>query len=697
VRDLDRLALGTTLALLWINLATTGRWAEIPGSLHGARLPWYAGALAITTMLAMRRPSTWWGAPAWLPRAVLIGGVALLALSFILAWMPPGDWTQIPFQDDWPPRFWSTVEGIRLLGRGAVTGWQWHFLGGYSTAADVTQGLTILGALPMTIFGATIGFHVLHLLLCLALPAIVFVDLDRRDTRTLALTAAGLVALGVCGLSWPVIRTGDTNALTGLVMVMATLAASQRARARARLGLTVLVIVLAITAYAHVGFFAYAVGLLVLEAFYYRDGSHVHRSMIAALLAVVISLPQTFELFRYASFFNFNSVLYAPPAHINWAGVLLRVGYNTQILFLPHRWFNDAGGLTSLFLPVLILAAWRREGRAGFYAWAALFAVVLMRFNVPEAGEMFAPPLHLLVAFTPVVIAWFMTTRAWSGALAVALLAVVAIACRIVWFEVPHQPSVDAFLAKLVNQVAASDGNLVLVENNPRRNVVATPAASGESPVISSEPSLYGTHFEALLPAATGRRLYAGAWDGWTWVPYRGRMLAGGAWQGHLLSDDDHAAFVAEMRTWGVRDLFVWSGSSVGTIGRWPEFVERGKDDAWHQFEFIAPGVDARSVVTDHGTGELASTDPLGGVVRLHDVEAGDHVVVRTHFHPSWEAEADGHAIDVGDANGQLAFTAPRTGSYDVTLIYPRRPWLFALALGVIVGVAMIETFASRR
>ena len=35
--------------------------------------------------------------------------------------------------------------------------------------------------------------------------------------------------------------------------------------------------------------------------------------------------------------------------------------------------------------------------------------------------------------------------------------------------------------------------------------------------------------------------------------------------------------------------------------------------------------------------------------------------------------------------DGQLAFDAPRTGSYSVALVYPRRRWLSLLALAVVV------------
>ena len=44
-----RLALGISLALAWINLATAGRWAGEPGALHSWRLWPFAVALAAAT------------------------------------------------------------------------------------------------------------------------------------------------------------------------------------------------------------------------------------------------------------------------------------------------------------------------------------------------------------------------------------------------------------------------------------------------------------------------------------------------------------------------------------------------------------------------------------------------------------------------------------------------------------------------
>jgi len=44
-------ALALTLALAWLNLLLTGRWAAVEGALHGWRLPWYSAALALATTL----------------------------------------------------------------------------------------------------------------------------------------------------------------------------------------------------------------------------------------------------------------------------------------------------------------------------------------------------------------------------------------------------------------------------------------------------------------------------------------------------------------------------------------------------------------------------------------------------------------------------------------------------------------------
>jgi hypothetical protein len=49
-------------------------------------------------------------------------------------------------------------------------------------------------------------------------------------------------------------------------------------------------------------------------------------------------------------------------------------------------------------------------------------------------------------------------------------------------------------------------------------------------------------------------------------------------------------------------------------------------------------------------------------------------------------------AIQLFDADGQLAFAAPRDGDYDVELDYPRRLWLLPAAVAAaILGVLIVR------
>jgi hypothetical protein len=616
-------------------------------------------------------------------------GAAVLTAWLLIAWFPPSSWTLIPFLDDWPPRYLSTVDGVRLLRQGAFAGWEWNLLGGYPTATDITQSLTLLGAIPMTLFGDAVGFHVLHIALFCAVPLLVFRDLRRSGDGATATMAFGFVALALVADGWSLVRSGDTNTLAGMFAVMVALAASRRARSRGRLGFTALVAALSLAVFSHVGFFLYAVGLLVVEAAYYREKGHLLRALSAAALAGVVSLPLTYELIRYPGLFLANNVMYVPPSRIDWTGVFRQLGYNVEILFLPSRWFNDARGLTSLTLPVVLLMAWKREGRVGFYSWCALFAFVLLRFSVPEAGYVFVRPEHLLVVFTPIALAGFVTTQTADRRLATALALVVTLCFQVAWFRLPHHRSVADFAPEVVARLSALDGNLVVVENNPHRDVTASP---GER----SERSLYGTHFEALLPAATGRRLYAGYWDGWQWTPARGEMLAGGGWKGRMLSSADEAPFVAEMRRWGARHLLVWSATARNAFGGWSQFQLRWSHGPWRHFELLAQPPDTRSVVTEHGGGALVSTSQLGGVVRLADVRRGTLVTVRTRFHPAWRVSWEGQSQPAIDNGGQLAFLAPADGAYDVTLLYPARRWVLALSVATLFVLGLAD-FRHRR
>jgi hypothetical protein len=52
LRD-PRVALLATLAITWLNYLLTSRWAHVPGSIHGAKEPWFVAALIVATLAAL--------------------------------------------------------------------------------------------------------------------------------------------------------------------------------------------------------------------------------------------------------------------------------------------------------------------------------------------------------------------------------------------------------------------------------------------------------------------------------------------------------------------------------------------------------------------------------------------------------------------------------------------------------------------
>ena len=179
-------ALAAALLLAWLNFLTTGKWAALPGALNGWRQPWYAAALLAATVLAvMTRRQV--GGPVRIGRApsvtLLVAGAAVLVAA-LLSRLPLSTWTQIPFKDDWTPLFQQAVNGVGLLRRGVVVGWNWWLLGGYPTSTDIAQNFGALAFVPMALFGDRLGYHVLHAVLFLAVPVFVWWDLRHEDRET---------------------------------------------------------------------------------------------------------------------------------------------------------------------------------------------------------------------------------------------------------------------------------------------------------------------------------------------------------------------------------------------------------------------------------------------------------------------------------------------------------------------------------
>jgi hypothetical protein len=678
---------GLVLALLlaWVNYLTAARWADLPGALRGWKAPWYAAALLAATAftLAGRRRV---GQPVKIRLtpvvAVLLAGAALMVAAFLCR-HPPSVWSEIPFKDDWTELFQQASNGVALLRRGVVVGWNWWFLGGYPTSTDIAQNFGILAFVPMTLLGDRLGYHVLHAAMFMAVPLFVWLDLRHEDRET-CLLATGLACFFAAGYSGPLGSSGDTNSLVGVCGAALALVGSHEARRGGRWGGPALLLGLTLTLYTHAAYFVYSAIFLTIEAIYFHDRRALMRLAVAGGLAGLVSLPTHWESLRYPAYVSFNNTVYTPGAPIDWPRLVRAVYYTVEILALPNRWYNDYRSLANVWLPVLaVTAVLPGRSRTSFYAWMAVVAQLLLRINTPEAGAMFERIHHIFPLLTAPALAGFVVRCAGTRAIALAVLALLALYVHTAFTPIRHVPELRAFDPPLIDRIAASDGNLVLVEVSPHRDMDSDPARR-------TPPTPFDVHFEGLLPGLKGQRFYSQMIDGWVWNIHRGQVVGAGTFAGKAIAETPPEAFDAEMTRWGVRHLFVWTDASRDYLAASGRFVERWRGGRWSHFE--RPGADTRSVVTSSGQGALRNLDFLGADVELTGLKAGDPIVVRANYYPAWRAKDGDADVALEAIGGQLAFRAPRDGSYTVRLEYPRYRGVSALAIAALVtGLVLLR------
>ena len=349
------------------------------------------------------------------------------------------------------------------------------------------------------------------------------------------------------------------------------------------------------------------------------------------------------------------------------------------MLVLPQRWFNDYRSLANVWLPVLVVMAFSPgRSRAGFYACAAVLTQALLRLNTSEAGALFDRIQHMIPLLAGPALAGFVLRFGGTRRLALALVAVMCLFVANSFVPVRHVPELRAFDPPLIDRIAASDGNMILVEVSPHRDIDSDPQRR-------SVRTPFDVHFEGLLPGVAGQRFYSQMWDGWIWSVLRGQVVGAGTFAGQAIENTPPATFVAEMRRWGVRHLFVWTDASREYLAGSGFFAERWRSGLWSHFELEES--DTREVITTTGSGHLRALDFLGGDVELVDVTAGSPVIVRTNYYPAWRAYADGREVELYSSDGQMAFRAPNGGTYVVRFEYPRYRWLSILAMtGAVAG-----------
>ena len=464
---------------------------------------------------------------------------------------------------------------------------------------------------------------------------------------------------------------------------------SHAARRGARWGGPVMMIGLTLALYTHAAFFVYAAIYLTIEAAYFRDRTAFVRLVVAGALSGIVALPTHWESLRYPDYVSFNNTVYSPGGPVDWPGFARSVYYNVEILALPHRWFNDYRSVVNVWLPVLVVSALLPgRSRTSFYAWTAVATQLLLRVNTPEAGAMFDRIQHMFPMLAAPAIAGFVLRCGGTRALATALLVPLALYVQTVFTPVRHVPELRAWDPPLVDRIASSDGNMILVEVSPHRDM-------DSHPTRRSQTTPFDVHFEGLLPRLAGQRFYSQMIDGWVWNIFRGRVVGAGTFAGRPIGETPHDAFATEMEHWGVKHLFVWTDESRNYLAGDTRFVERWRGGRWSHFE--RRDADSRSVVTATGSGALRNLDFLGADVELAGVTAGDLVIVRASYYPAWRASAAGQSLEVFASDGQLAFRAPRDGTYTVRFEYPHYRGLSLLAFGVLLAGVTVLTRWPRR
>ena len=687
---LARAALVISLVLAWANFLTTARWANQPGALHGWRKPWYALALIVLTALVL---ASWRriGTPVRLGRVaaavIALAGLGVLLFS-LFSRLPLSTWNEIPFKDDWTPLYQQAVNGIALLKRGAVVGWNWWLLGGYPTSTDIAQNFGTAGFIPMTLFGSQVGYHVLHAVLFCAVPAFVWWDL-RSEEHERRLVATGLAGFFAAAYFGPLGDSGDTNSLVGVFCAGLAVVGGHGARLGSRWGGPVMLLGLTLAAYTHTAFFVYGGIFLAIEALYYRDWRAARRLAFAGAVALVAALPMHWESLRYPQFVSFNNTVYDPDIPRNWGRFARLVYYNVEILFLPHRWFNDYRSIANVWLAALVVAALLSRGtRVGFYAWAAVFTQFILRFNTPEAGAGFDRIQHMFPMLTAPAFAGFVLLFAGTRALALAVVAAMALFVQTSFAPIRHVETLRAWDPPLIDRIAQSDG-MVLVEISPHRDM-------DRHPTIRSQTTPFDVHFEGLLPFVAGQRFYSQSIDGWVWSIWRGQVVGAATFRGRPIDETPRDEFVAEMQKWGVRHLFVWTEQTRAYLRNDARFSERWRGERWSHFE--RGDADTRSAITGVGDARLANLDTLGADVQLTGVKEGETVVLRANYYPAWRAAANGRAVDLFESGGQLAFRAPADGTYVVRLDYPRyRALNMTAVVTFVLGIALLARYTNQR
>lgn len=682
-------------------LSVLGTGALLLLSMRG-RLPYFALVLAgLLTLLAredwqpfvrLNRALGWILQP-----QVSLPLVLLLAIATFLLKFPPGQFDALIFFDDYPTIYTVTLKGWEMLKQGGIFGWDPRLMGGYHTVSDVSHN-EIFFFLPFLPFGPRVGFHLMILFFYLLFPFLLYgwARLEFGQERPALLT----LWIGLCigfGFFDNLLYWGMINSFIGLNLTMLNLILFALLRQGKPFADWGLILSLSLTLYAAVGFFAYSLLLLGIEFL-----RHFRRELIWPMAFVMgavfgITLTFTYHFLRYPDYFIQSDEIYSPPHHS--IGEVIAQSIRALARHAdPQLWLIGEPvryqGAFIVSLPILGALLWdwargkRKQGTSGLVLMAGLIMAVSLL--VSPSVDMFISRIRFVI---PVILAlvygdWLAREeRLHPAPLLMTLTILLALFPSRLLQPLPHVDSLRAYNAPLLGRIEALDSDLILLESMGGYDLATEGGGSTQEAELP-------VHLESLFPLETSKDYLANNQEGYHHSIYRRNFITSGAFRGKLLPDWPMKKVKAFLQQWGVRHLVLWSDIATDYFAGDSAFRRIWGDGFWTIYEFAdaVPG----DVVAGQGSGEIEVKGYFEQEVRLRDVRGGERITLRMNYFPAWRAFRGQQEIAIQDDAGQMAFVAPDSGSYAITLRYPRYTWLSILALAMLVASFVLSWWFQR-
>jgi len=596
----------------------------------------------------------------------------LFLLVYFLICFPLREWGSYITVDDYPVFFAMAKRGCEMLKQGGYYGWDSSFVGGYFTAAESGTNLIHL-LLPFSIIGWQQGFHLMLFFGVLCFPVLCFYYITAylRVDRDKAFIALPVATVFVLMYFKQILRTGAVTTFMGINLLLLALALLGRLKEGKRYSFFFLVLTLTALFYTHFSTFLYCLAFIAIDFAFSPNKKYFKQLCLLAAAVFVTSLPFLAYIFRYGNYIILDNYSYSPAGFLphGYAGLIAgKASRFVHSIFKLSLWrWDELFWVLAIALYMLNKKAWRKP------AVSALFTVVMLKiFNTEGVFLLISRGYYIVtISFLAILLSGLLINGYEKKR---RFLSVMIFAVFVFHFDpfvlprhFPHGRPGRFYNPALVEKIKSLEGRYIAVENNQHGNHVGADVI----PIF---------HWLPLLQLETHKLLFSNFHDGYHHTPWRVNSLEGGYFRDKTVDKWPAGELNGIFRRWGVGYIVAWNGTTKAHLLANPGFFE----NIWHDrcwIIFKVKGCDTKSaVVDDGGSAELIDRDFYEKLAVLTDVRQGSKVVLRSNYFPAWRAYYKSREVPLVDVDGQAGFFAPDSGSYVVTMKFPRYAALNILA-----------------